>query len=205
MQLERARDRAASELDRGRARLAPLTQQRGEARDAVRRFNAALGRVYDERVPARRAIQEFAQREGVTAVAREVAAHPDRFGNLRGSEVGPIRSPDRKQALQHAQQLSRASDEYLRKAAVTREHAGEYRRARTAVVQAEAKLRTLDAELGREPGAAQLKLQIREKLRPLQPQRRQEVNLRLSPSERLLLATTMAVGLAFAREQGHER
>jgi hypothetical protein len=51
----------------------------------------------------------------------------------------------------------------------------------------------------------QLRLQIGGRLRALQLQRRQEPNLRLSSSERMLLGTTMAVGLAFAREQGHER
>jgi hypothetical protein len=74
-----------------------------------------------------------------------------------------------------------------------------------AVVQAEAKVRRLDADLERGPGAAQLHLQIRKKVRSLQPQVRREVNLRLSPSQRLLLGASMAVGVAFVREQGHER
>jgi hypothetical protein len=111
----------------------------------------------------------------------------------------------RTKAVQQARKLSRATEEYLRKVAVAREHGPEYRRARAAMVQAEVKVRKLDAKLERGPGAAQLRLQIREKVRALQPQVRREVNLRLSPSQRRLLGAGLAVAVAFVREQGHER
>ena len=205
IELEKVRDRAGGKLDRVRADLAPLTAQRGEAREAAGRFNAALGEVYADRVAARRAIRTFAQREGVGAAAREIASHPERFGDLRGTERGPIWSVERKEALQHAGKVSRTAEEYLRKVGVAREYGPDYRRARAAVVQAEVKVHRLDSELERGPGAAQLRLRVREKVRSLQPQIRREVNLRLSPSQRLLLGTSLAVGVAFVREQGHER
>jgi len=205
IELEKALDRAESEVVRARARLAPLGLERVEAREAAVRFKAALGRVYNDRAAARLSIQECAQREGVTAAAREVASRPERFGELRGTELGLVRSAERKQAVQGAEKLSRASAEYLHTMGVAREHVRDYRDAKGAVVQAEAKLRTLNAELVRGPGVAQLRLQIGEKLRALQPQRLRDVSLRLSPSQRLLMGTGMAVGIAFAREQGHER
>ena len=205
IKLEKALDRAEGELAGARARLAPLAHERVEAREAAARFKAALGRVYDDRAAPRRSIREFAQREGASAAAREVAAHPERFGELRGTEIGMVRSAERKAAVREVEKLSRASDEYLRETDVAREHVREYRDATRDVVRAETKRRTLDAELGRSPGVAQLRLQISDKIRPLQPPRRQDLNLRLSPSQRLLLGTSMTVGLAFAREQGHER
>jgi hypothetical protein len=203
--METARDRAKGELDRARARLAPLALERAETREAAARFSAALAEVYRDPVVARRRIQELARAEGVVAAAREVAAHPDRFGQLHGTELGPMRSAERRAAAQHARDLAHASGDYLRITAVARGHRHEYRDAKAAVAQAESRLQTLDAELSRGAGVAQLRLQIGEKLRALQPQRRHEVAVRLSPAQRMLLGTAMTVGLAFAREQGHER
>lgn len=205
VELEKARDRAGGELDRARAELGRFTAQRREAREAAVRFRAALGDVYRDPVAARRVISGFARRDGVGAAAREIASHPERFGELRGAEHGPIRSAQRKGVLRHAGILSRTTEEYLRKVEAARGHGPEYRASRGAVVQAETKVRRLDAELGRGPGAAQLRLRIREKVRSLQPQVRREVNLRLSPSQRLLVGASLAVGVAFVREQGHER
>ena len=205
IKLEKALDRAEGELAGDRARLAPLAHERVEARESAARFKAALGRVYGDSTAARRSIREFAQREGASAAAREIAAHPERFGELRGTELGMVRSAERKAAVREVEKLSRVSDEYLRKVDVAREHVREYRDAKLTVVQTDMKLRTLDAELGRTAGVAQLRLQISDKIRALQPPRRQDLNLRLSPSQRLLLGTSMTVGLAFAREQGHER
>ena len=205
VELEKARARAGGELDRARAGLAPFTVQRGGAREAGARFNEALGKVYGDRLAARRAIRAFAQREGLGAAAREIASRPERFAELRGTEHGPIRSVEREEAVQQARKLSRATEDYLRNVGVAREHRPEYRRARAAMVQAELKVRKLDAKLERGPGAAQLRLRIREKVRALQPQVRREVNLRLSPSQRVLLGASLAVGVAFVREQGHER
>ena len=48
-------------------------------------------------------------------------------------------------------------------------------------------------------------LTVLEEVRKLQPPVRREVKLRLSPSQRLLLGASLAVGVAFVREQGHER
>lgn len=203
--LEKARDQAAGQLNRARARLAPLTAQRGEAREAAVRLNAALGRVYGDRVAARRAIREFAEREGAAALAREISSHPERFGTLRGTERGPIRSAERRRAVEQARKLGRVSEEYLRKVGIAREQAPASRKARAAVMRAEAKVQRLDKTLERGPGAAQLRLRIRERVRSLQPQVRRDLHLRLSPAQRVLLGASLAVGVAFAREQGHER
>lgn len=203
--LEKARDRAGSELDRVRAGLAPFTVQREASREAAVRFNAALGRMYGDQVAARRAIREFAQREGVAAVAREISSRPERFGVLRGTERGPIRSAKRRKAVEQAQTLGSVSEEYLGKVGIAREQAPEYREARAAVARAEAKVQRLDKTLERGPGAAQLRLRIREKMRSLQPGVRRDLHLRLSPAQRLLVGASLAVGVAFVREQGHER
>jgi hypothetical protein len=205
VELEKARDRAGGALDRARTDLARFSGPRREAREAAVRFNGALGAMYRDRIAARRAIRAFAQREGVSAAAREIASHPERFGELRGAEHGPIRSAERKKVLQHAGETSRATEEYLRKVEFARGHGLEYRASRAAVVQAETKVRRLDGELERGPGAAQLRLRIGEKMRSLRPLVRRDVNLRLSPSQRLLVGASLAVGVAFVREQGHER
>ena len=203
--LEKARERAGGDLDRARAGLTRFKAHRWEAREAAARFKAALGDVYRDPVAARRAIKAFTRREGVGAAVREVGSHPERFGELCGAQHRPIRSAERKKVVLHAGKLSRASEEYLRKVEVARGHGPEYRKARLAVVKAEAKVRRLDAELERGPGAAQLRLRIRGKMRSLQPQVRREMNLRLSPSQRLLVGASVTVGVAFVREQGHER
>jgi hypothetical protein len=203
--LEKARERAGGDLDRARAGLARFKAHRWEAREAAARFKAAIGDVYRDPVAARRAIKAFTRREGVGAAVREVGSHPERFGELCGAQHGPIRSAERKKVLQRAGKLSRTTEEYVRKLEIAHGHGPEYRKARLAVVKAEAKVRRLDAKLERGPGAAQLRLRIREKMRSLQPQVRREVNLRLSPSQRLLAGASLAVGVAFVREQGHER
>ncbi len=205
MQVEKARDKADAQLEGARAQLAPYLAQRAHVREAAERMNAAVGGAYADPVAARRAIREFAEQAGIAATARELTKHPERFGAVRGTEVGPIRSAERRQALQQVEPLSRACADYLGKRVVAREQRDGFREARTAVREAETRVRALDSELGRTPGVAQLRLQIAEKVRSLQPQRRQKVNLRLSRVERLLLGASMAVGVAFLREQGHER
>lgn len=205
MELEKSRDGAQVELEGARDRLAPHLAQRAQVREATERMNAAIASVYADPVAARRALREPAERAGVAAAKQKLAERPERFGTLRGTEVGPIRSAERKQALRQVEPLSRAYGEYFGKRVVARQRRHDVVEARTAVREGEARIRTLDAELGRTPGVAQLRLQVAEKVRSLQPQRRQQVSLQLSAAERLLLGASMAIGVAFVREQGHER
>ena len=203
--LEKARSPAVGELERAETRLRPFELERQEAHKAAVEFNAALDRVYVDGIAARRTIRGFVQQEGVGAAMREIASRPERFGEIRGTEHASLRSSARKEAQRHAVELSRASDRYFHRVDVARTHAADRRGARTAVSRAEGKLRTIDTELSKGPGAAQLRLQIHERARALQPKQHQEVSLRLSPAQRLLLGTSLAVGMAFVRDQGHER
>jgi hypothetical protein len=205
IELEEARGPAVGELERAETRLRPFELERQEAHKAAAEFNAALDRVYVDGIAARRTIRGFVQQEGVGAAMREIASHPEQFGEIRGAEHGPIRSSERKEAQRHAVELSRASHRYFHRVDVARTHVADHRDARTAVSRAEGNLRTIDTELSKGPGAALLRLQIHERARALQPSQKQEVGLRLSPSQRLLLGTGLAVGMAFVRDQGHER
>jgi hypothetical protein len=136
---------------------------------------------------------------------QQVASRPASFDDLRGVEVGPVRSAERKDALQHVPGLSRATAEYLTQSDSARLKRPEYRAARTAIATASEKLRTLDVELSSNPGIAELRRKISEKVAAIRPSHRREMAQRLRPVQRMLLNTALAAGLAFAREQGHER
>jgi hypothetical protein len=136
---------------------------------------------------------------------QQVASRPASFGELRGVEVGPVRSAERKDALQHVPGLSRATAEYLTQSDFARLKRPDYRAGQTATATASEKLRSLDAELDRTPGISELRRRISERVAGMRPSHRREIALRLSPAQRMVLNTAMAAGLAFAREQGHER
>jgi hypothetical protein len=151
------------------------------------------------------AIRSAAERDGPIAAMQQVASRPASFGEMRGVEVGPVRSAQRKDALQHVPGLSRATAEYLTQSDFARLKRPEYRAAQAAIATASGKLRNQDAELQRSPGIAELRRQIREKVGGMRPSHRRETALRLSPTQRMMLNTAMAAGLAFVREQGDER
>jgi hypothetical protein len=202
---EGARDQVVGEIERARERLAPLARQRFNTREPANRFKEAVDRVYRDPIVARRAIRFAAEREGPIATMQQVASRPASFGELRGVEVGPVRSAERKTALQQVTGLSRATAEYLTQSDFARTKRPEYRAAQVATATASEKLRSLDAELNRAPGISELRRQISEKAVGIRPSHRREIALRLSPTQRMMLNTAMAAGLAFAREQGHER
>jgi hypothetical protein len=193
------------EIERAHELLAPLARQRFNTREPAQRFKEEVARVYEHPILARRAIRAAADRNGPIAVMQQIASRPARFGELRGLEAGPVRHAERKNALQHVPELSRATAEYLTQSDFARFKRSEYGAARAAIAIASEKARTLDAELRRGPGISELRRQISEKVTAIRPSHRREVALRLSPPQRMLLNSAMAVGLAFAREQGHER
>jgi hypothetical protein len=148
-------------------------------------------------------MRSAAERDAPIAVMQLIASRPESFGELRGVEVGPIRSAERKDALQHVTGLSRATAEYLTQSEFARLKRPEYHAARAAI--ASEKLRGVDTELRRSPGSSALRRQISETATGMRRSHRREMALRLSPAQRMMLNTAMATGVAFAREQGHER
>jgi relaxase-like protein/DNA relaxase TraI-like protein len=199
------RDQIVGEMERARERLSPLARQRFNTREPAKRFKEAVDRVYADPIRARRTIRSAAERDGPIAAMQQVASRPASFGELRGVEVGPVRSAERKTALQQVPGLSRATAEYLTQSDFARLKRPEYRAAQAAIATASEKLRSLDAELDRAPGISELRRRISEKVAGIRPSHRREFAHRLSPTQRMLLNTAMAAGLAFAREQGHER
>jgi hypothetical protein len=161
--------------------------------------------VYERPILARRAIRSAAERYGPITVMQEIASRPATFGELRGLEVGRVRSPERKDALQHVPELSRATAEYLTQSDFARLNRPAYGAARAAIAIASENVRTLDAELRRSPGLSELRRQLSEKVAGMRPAHRREMAVRLSAANRMMLNSAMAAGLAFAREQGHER
>jgi hypothetical protein len=205
IELEGRRDGAKEELDRARSRLAPLRGQRVEAREASKRFNAALKEVYRDPRAARREFHARVREEGIRGAAMEMARHPGRFGELRGTQAGPVRSAERKQALRAAARLEHLGNDHLRTTRVAWESRHEYRTAHSSISRLEQRVRDLDGILARTPGSAQLKLRIGRDLQRLQPLQRQALARALPISKAQLVTATLVATHAFAREQGHER
>jgi hypothetical protein len=176
-----------------------------EAREASKRFDAALKEVYRDPRAARREFHARARDEGVRGAAMEMARHPARFGELRGTQVGPVRSAERTKALRSAAKLEHAGADHLRSTRTAWESRKEYRGARATVVRLERRVRDLDGVLARTPGSAQLKLQVGRDLHRLQPPQRQSFKRSLPISKAQLVTATLMATHAFAREQGHER
>lgn len=135
----------------------------------------------------------------------EMARHPGRFGELRGTQVGPVRSTERKAALRGAAKLEHAGVDHLRSTRAAWESRKEYRGAKASVVRLERRTKDLDAVLARTPGSAQLRLQIGRDLHRLQAPQRQAFQRSLPISKAQLVTATLMATHAFAREQGHER
>lgn len=210
IQLERARDRTGDDLDRARVRLIPLSGERAQARQASKQFRSALSEVYRDPVAARRAFHTQAERTGAAAAAAELGRHPQRFGELRGTQLGPVRSAERAAALQAAPKLEHLGSEYVGRVREAWSNRAEYRQARATVVHLERQIRGLDSELGRSPGRAQLEQRLAQQVRALQPRQRQSLQRLLSKPQMALVRTTvvgktMMLAREFAREQGRER
>lgn len=203
--LENVRDRTAEQLDSARSRLRPFEAQRAEARDASRRFDAALSQVYRDPIAARRAFEEQARDRGDVAVAAKLGRYPERFGALRGTQVGPVRSEERKQALRGAVELERLGAEHLRGMAQTSATRDQYQGLNTVASHLDQRVKQLDAKLARGPGSATLRHRLERQLRALQPARRQALRRSLPISKQRLFTTAMMAARAFAQEQGHER
>lgn len=135
----------------------------------------------------------------------EMARHPGRFGELRGTQVGPVRSAERKVALRSAARLEHAGAAHLRSTRTAWESRKDYRGARATVVRLERRVKDLDAVLARTPGSAQLRLQVGRDLHRLQLPQRQAFRRSLPISKAQLVTATLMATHAFAREQGHER
>lgn len=146
IQLEGTRERAIDELDRARVRQLPFTAQRAQARQASEQFRRAVAEVYRDPVAARRA---FHAQAGEIAAA-ELRRHPERFGELRGTQLGPVRSAERAAALQSVPKLEHLGSEDLHRVREAWANRAEYRQARATVVHLERRIRGLDSELTRD-------------------------------------------------------
>jgi hypothetical protein len=134
-----------------------------------------------------------------------MARHPSRFGELGGTQVGPVRSAERKDALRSAAKLEHTGADHLRSTRAAWESRKEYRGARATVVRLERRVRDLDGVLARTRGSAELKLQVGRDLHRLQPPQRQAFKRSLPISKMQLVTATLMAAHGFAREQGHER
>ncbi len=205
IELETARDRVANELDRARSRAEPLAAERAEARNASQRFRAALAEVYRDPAAARREFHVRAARDGVAAASAEIGRHPEAFGELRGTQVGPIRSAERRDAIVASAKLEHLGAEHFRRTTEAWAGRGEYREAKASVAELGRRVNVLDSELARGPGSAQLEHRLTRQLRALQPAQRQSLQRALPVPHQRLLTAAMWAGHSFAREQGHER
>lgn len=204
-QLEKARDQAGEQLEHARRRLKPLEAQRAEARAASRRFNTALAEVYRDPGAARRKFHARARRDGVAAASAEIARHPERFGSLRGVQVGPVRSAERSAALEKAAQLDRLTREHFsttRQAWANREA---YHASRTSVAAAERNVANMNAALGGGIGSERLLHRLTHDVHRLRPQQRRTLQRTVPLPQRQILSAVLSASQSFAREQGHER
>jgi hypothetical protein len=183
----------------------PLTAQRAEAREASRRFRTALADVYRDPVAARREFHARAAREGVGAAAVAMGRNPEPFGELRGTQVGPIRSADRREAIAASPKLEHLGTEHVRRSTEAWAGRAEYLAAEASVADLDRRVKVLDSELARGPGSAQLEHRLTHQLRALQPAQRQSLQRSLPVPHQRLLTAAMWAGHSFAREQGHDR
>lgn len=203
--LERARDTARDELDRARMRLDPHVAQRADAREASERFRVALAEVYRNPAEARQAFYARARSEGIATAAQELSRHPERFGALRGGQVGPVRSAERTEALRSAPKLGHLGAEHLRRIREAWANRSEYREAKTNVVTQERRVKQLDANLARGSGSERLKQYLSRQLRAVQPAQRRQLYRSLPIPHRRIVSAAIAAARAFAHEEGHER
>jgi len=207
--LEAVRDTAGEELDRARARLAPLEAERAAAHSASETFDGALAKVYRDPAAARNTFEAKAQEHGEGPAAAELRSHPERFGELRGTQIGPVRSEERKQALQVASDLERLGTDHLRgvrQSSVTNEP---YHTLKATVADLDAHVKRVDVELARGPGSATLRSKLDHQLQALRPEQRATLRRSLPGPQRYLVAGAIAAAVmasrSFAQEQGHDR
>lgn len=204
-ELELVRDATSERLDRERVRLLPIEARYAEAREASRRFYTVLARVYSDPAAARRTFEARARRSGEAVTTAEIARHPERFGDLRGTQMGPVRSQERKEALHVASSLERLGADHLRGVRQLASTRAQYEGARAVVANLQRRVKHLDAELAREAGSATLRQRLGQQLRALKPAQRNALHRSLPISQRRLFTAALAAARAFANEQGHER
>lgn len=205
IQLERARDGAADDRDRAYVRLVHPVAERAQARQAAAQFRAALAEVYRDPMAARRAFYARAEQMGDSAAAAEMGRRPERFGKLRGRQIGPVRSAERAAARQAAPNLQHLGNEHVRRVRETWANRAEYGEARATVVRLERQIKTLDRELERGPGRAHLEQRLARQIQGLQPSQRRTLRRSVPIPHRKLLAAATMLGREFAQEQGNER
>lgn len=145
--------------------IVPHAAQRAQARQASQRFRTTLAEVYRDPVAARRTFNAQTERIGATAAAAEMGRHPARFGELRGTQVGPIKSAERVAALRAAPKLEHLGNEHVRRVREAWANRAEYREANTRVTRLERQIQRLDTQLERSPGRAHLERQLTRGLR----------------------------------------
>lgn len=205
IELERTRDAARDELNRARVRLYPHVAKRAEGCEASRQFRVALAQVYRNPAEARQAFYARARSEGVSKAAEELSWRPERFGALRGVQVGPVRSPERNEALRNTPKLGHLGTEHLRRTREVWANRSEYRQARATVEFQEERVKQLDAQLARGSGSERIKQYLSRQLRAVQPAQRRQLYRSLPIPHRRLVSAVIAASRAFAHEQGHER
>lgn len=204
-ELEQARDTTSERLDRERVRLMPIEARHAEAREASRRFDAVLARVYTDHAAARHTFEGRARQNGEAITAAEIARYPERFGELHGKQMGPVRSHERKEALHVASSLERLRADHLRAVPQLASTRTQYEGARAVVENLRQRVKHLDADLAREAGSATLRERLGQQLRALKPAQRNALHRSLPVSQRRLFTAALAAARAFANEQGHER
>ncbi len=205
IELEATRDAVGDELDRAQMSLTRIEAQRAEAEGASQRFDDTLSRVYRDPAAARSAFEARAQEQGDGPAAGELSREPERFGELRGTQIGPVRSEERKEALRTASDLERLGADHLRGTRQLSLTQDRYDAAKATVTDLEARLKGLDAELARGPGSATIRHRLERQLQAMRPAQRTALHRSLPiPQQRLVSAAVMA-GRSFASEQGHER
>lgn len=205
IKLEATRDAAGDELDRARMSLTRIEAGRAEAEGASQRFDDALARVYRDPAAARSAFEARASEMGEGPAAGELSRDPERFGELRGTQIGPVRSEERKEALRTVSDLERIGSDHLRGArqlSLTQER---YDAAKATVTNLEARVKGLDAELAQGPGSATLRHRLGREIHALRPAQRTALRRSLPVPKRYLVTAAVMAGRSFAHEQGHER
>lgn len=205
IELETTRDGAGDELDRARMSLTRIEAQRAEAEGMSQRFDNALARVYRDPAAARSAFEARAREQGDGPAAGELSRDPERFGELRGTQIGPVRSEERKEALRTASNLEHLGADHLRgtrQLALTQDR---YDSAKATVTDLEARVKGLDAELARGPGSATIRHRLERELQAMRPAQRTALHRSLPIPQQRLVTAAVAAGRSFVQEQGHER
>lgn len=205
IELEATRDAVGDELDRARMGLTRIEAQRAEAEGMSQRFDDALARVYRDPAVARSAFEARAREQGDGPTAGELSRDPDRFGELRGTQIGPVRSEERKEALRTVSDLERLGADHLRGTRQLSLTQDRYDAAKATVTDLEARVKGLDAELARGPGSATIRHRLEREIHAMRPAQRTALQRSLPIPQRRIVTAAVIAGRSFASEQGHER